>query len=210
MATPAGYVKPGSPRFLARHVIGNRCYLTTNPSLRAFATNTFSLCSPHSFAILPDLMCARRLSTAIFAASIHLGSACGVFALLLLTSACTTLQTSRDSADENLRSRMVAGPRREIFDLVKQCVYREFGGGQVRADANMGEVTATVTDIITGEATLKSTVIERPDDLVEVSVYAHGFGADQQKATIARFLADFDENYEVWIKYRTAERGPID
>jgi hypothetical protein len=105
---------------------------------------------------------------------------------------------------------MVTGPPREIFGLVKQCVYREFPDGQVRADPNMGEVTATVSSIITGDAVLKATVTERPDDLVEVSVFARGVGAAQQKATVERFLGDFDEAYALWLKYRTTDRGPID
>jgi hypothetical protein len=53
-------------------------------------------------------------------------------------------------------------------------------------------------------------VIERPDDLVEVSVSAKGVGAGQQKATVEKFLADFDEAYAMWLKYRTTDRGPID
>jgi hypothetical protein len=105
---------------------------------------------------------------------------------------------------------MVTGPSREIFGLVKQCVYREFPDGQVRTNPNMGEVTATVSSIITGDAVLEATVIERPDDLVEVRAFARGVGAGQQRATVEKFLADFDEAYAMWVKYRTTDRGPID
>jgi hypothetical protein len=128
----------------------------------------------------------------------------------LLSGGCTTVQTDRAATNDGLRSRMVTGPPREIFGLVKQCVYREFPDGQVRTDPNMGEVTATVSSIITGDALLKATMIERPDDMVEVSVSAKGVGAAQQKATVEKFLSDFDEAYAVWVKYRTIDRGPID
>jgi len=105
---------------------------------------------------------------------------------------------------------MVTGSPREIFGLVKQCVYREFPDGQIRTDPDLGEVTATVRSIITGDAVLTATVIQRPDELVEVSVSAKGFGAGSQRATVDKFLADFDETYAVWLKYRTSDRGPID
>ncbi|HVM62802.1 MAG TPA: hypothetical protein VMV72_18220 [Verrucomicrobiae bacterium] len=156
-------------------------------------------------------MSTRRFSTGVFPANIRLVSARWLLGLLLVFAhGCTTVQTDRAGADESLRSRMVAGSRREIFNLVKQVVYREFGRGRIRTDPDMGEITARVPNIITGDAVLMATVIERPGDLVEVSVSAHGFGPAQQRAAVARFLADFDENYAMWLKYRTSDRGPIE
>lgn len=128
----------------------------------------------------------------------------------LLFTGCTTVQTERTSADQNLRTRTVRGASSEIFDLVARCVHREFPDGLVRSDPAVGEIVVTDYSVMRGDAVLNVTVIGWPDDRVEVNASATGLGADQQKKVIGKFLGDFDQAYADWVKERMIDRPAVE
>ena len=131
-------------------------------------------------------------------------------ALGLLCSGCTTIQTESTSVDESLRPRMVKGASPQIFDLVVQCIHRDFPDDHVRSDAARAQIIVTHYSIMHGDAVLEVTVTDRPGGLVEVSASVTGSGTYQLKKVLGKFFADFDRAYADWFSARVIEQPAVE
>jgi hypothetical protein len=141
-----------------------------------------------------------KLGKSAQATTIKLVITLGMLGLLIAVGCNTTVQTEHSSDDESLRSRRVKGPSGEIFEVVARCLRQEFPNGQIYTDPTMGQITVTDYSIARGDAVLEVMASGRPDGMVDVSVSATGLGGDRMRAAIERFLHDFDEAYDEWVR----------
>jgi hypothetical protein len=142
----------------------------------------------------------RRLRNSVLVTTAGLLASLGVLGLLVTAGCNTTVQTEHASADQSLRSRSVRGPSSEIFEVMARCIRQEFPDGQIYSEPTMGQISVTDYSIARGDAVLEVTASGRPDGMVDVSASATGLGGDRMRAAIERFLNDFDQAYDEWVR----------
>ncbi len=142
----------------------------------------------------------RRLRKNVFVTTARLVASLAVLGLVFTAGCKTTVQTEPTSADQSLRSRRVKGANGEIFDLAARCIRREFPDGLIYSDPAMGQISVTDSSIVFGYAVIEVMTTGRPDGTVDVSASATGLVGDRMRAAIERFLNDFDQAYDDWVK----------
>jgi hypothetical protein len=152
----------------------------------------------------------RRLRKHVLVTTTGLVASLSVVGLLVTVGCNTTVQTEHASADQSLRSRRVKGPSSEIFEVAARCIRQEFPDGQIYSDPTMGQISVTDYSIARGDAVLEVLASGRPDGMVDVTASATGLGGDRMRAAIERFLNDFDQAYDEWVRQQVSRPQGIE